>query len=319
MKNNNLISIVVPVYNEQESINELYLELLDSLNNYEFEIIFINDGSFDKSSDVIKNIIKKSNNVYLIDLYKNYGKSAALSEGFKYSKGDWVVTLDADLQDDPSEIPKLLDLLNNSEFDIVSGWKKNRKDPISKRFPSKIFNFITRLFSGIKIHDFNCGLKVYRRKVVKSIEIYGGMHRYIPVIAKQKGFITTEKVVNHRARKFGETKYGGSRFLHGFFDLLTILFLGKYFVRPLHFFGLFGLINLMLGIIINLYLTIGWFNNIPIGNRPIFFLGILLIIIGIQFISLGLLGELIIKSNSKSENRVSSIFSFNSINENPSN
>ena len=318
MKNNKLISVIIPLYNEEESIETLYSELLSNLKGYEFEIIFINDGSFDNSSNIIKNIIK-TDKIHLIELYKNYGKSAALSEGFEYCKGDYIITLDADLQDDPAEIPKLIQALNTSNFDIISGWKKDRKDPLSKRFPSKIFNIITRLLSGIKIHDFNCGLKIYKRKVVKSIEVYGGMHRYIPVIAKQRGFITSEKLVNHRSRKFGETKYGGSRFLHGFFDLLTILFLGKYFARPLHFFGLFGLLNLISGIFINLYLTIGWFNGIPIGNRPIFFLGILLIIIGIQFVSLGLLGELIIKSNSKSQNRVSSIFSLNNINENHSN
>jgi len=319
MKNNNLISIVVPVYNEEESIETLYMEISESLKNYKFEIIFVNDGSFDNSATVIKDIINNNNNVYLIELYKNYGKSAALSEGFQYCNGDYVVTLDADLQDDPLEIPKLLDALTSSDFDIISGWKKNRKDPFSKRFPSKIFNFVTRLLSGIKIHDFNCGLKIYNKKVVKSIDIYGGMHRYIPVIAKQKGFTTSEKPVNHRSRQFGETKYGSSRFLHGFFDLLTILFLGKYFVRPLHFFGLFGVTNLIFGLIINAYLTVGWFNGIPIGNRPILFLGILMIIIGIQFISLGLLGELIIKSNSKSQNRVSSFFSLDNINENRSN
>ena len=306
MENKDLISIIIPVYNEEESIKILHSELADSLQEYNFEIIFINDGSFDNSSNIIKELVGLKN-IHLIELYKNYGKSAALSEGFKYSKGNYIVTLDADLQDDPSEIPNLLNILISSNFDIISGWKKNRKDPISKRFPSKIFNFITRLFSGIKIHDFNCGLKVYRRKVIQSIEIYGGMHRYIPIIAKQKGFTTSEHPVNHRPRRFGTTKYGGSRFLNGFFDLLTVLFLGRYFERPLHFFGLFGLLNLISGILINLYLTIGWFNGEPIGNRPIFFLGILLIIIGIQFISLGLLGELIIKSNSKSENRVSSI------------
>ena len=315
MKNNNFISIVIPLYNEEESIKPLYDELLSELDNYRFEIIFINDGSFDNSSDIIKRIIQTDSNVHLIELYKNYGKSAALSEGFRYCKGDYIVTLDADLQDNPSEIPALLEMLDSAEVDIISGWKKDRKDPISKRFPSRIFNFFTRLFSGIKIHDFNCGLKVYKKKVVKSIDIYGGMHRYIPVIAKQKGFITSEKIVHHRSRKFGETKYGSNRFLHGFFDLLTILFLGKYFARPLHFFGLFGLVNLMFGLLINLYLTIGWFSGIPIGNRPILFLGVLLIIIGIQFMSLGLLGELIIKSNSKSQNRVSSIFSLNNINE----
>ena len=319
MKNDNFISIIVPLYNEEESVLPLYKELLNSLKDYKFEIIFINDGSFDNSSEIIKNIIEKDIKVHLIELYKNYGKSAALSEGFRYCKGDYIATLDADLQDDPSEIPKLIDMLSSNQFDIISGWKKNRKDPISKRFPSKIFNFFTRFFSGIKIHDFNCGLKVYKKKVVKSIDIYGGMHRYIPVIAKQKGFTTSEKPVHHRSRQFGETKYGTGRFLHGFFDLLTILFLGKYFIRPLHFFGLFGLINLILGFLINLYLTVGWFNGIPIGNRPILFLGVLLIIIGIQFISLGLLGELIIKSNSKSQNRVASIFSLNNINENCSN
>ena len=319
MKNNNLISIIVPVYNEEESIEILYMEISKSLKNHKFEIIFVNDGSFDNSSTIIKNIINNNDNVYLIELYKNYGKSAALSEGFQYCNGDYVVTLDADLQDDPLEIPKLLDVLTSSDFDIISGWKKNRKDPFSKKFPSKIFNFVTRLLSGIKIHDFNCGLKIYNKKVVKSIDIYGGMHRYIPVIAKQKGFTTSEKPVNHRSRQFGETKYGRSRFLNGFFDLLTILFLGRYFVRPLHFFGLFGVTNLICGLIINLYLTIGWFNGISIGNRPILFLGVLMIIIGIQFISLGLLGELIIKSNSKSQNRVSSIFSLDNINENRSN
>jgi len=315
MKNKILISIIIPLYNEEESIPFLYSELNDSLKEYDFEIIFINDGSSDSSKDVIENIIE-SENIHLIDLYKNYGKSAALSEGFKYSKGDYVVTLDADLQDDPLEIPKLINILRDSNYDIISGWKKDRKDPLSKRLPSKFFNFITSLLSGIKIHDFNCGLKVYRKVVIKSIEIYGGMHRYIPIIAKQKGFLTSEHSVNHRPRKFGKTKYGGSRFLHGFFDLLTVLFLGKYFQRPLHFFGVFGLMNLILGISINTYLTIGWINNQSIGNRPILFLGVLLIIIGIQFISLGLLGELIIKSNSKSENRVSSIYSLKNINEN---
>ena len=318
MKDKMLISIIIPLYNEEESIVKLYSELKNSLRGYDFEIIFINDGSSDNSKNIIKNIIQ-TDNIHLIDLYKNYGKSAALSEGFKHCKGDYVVTLDGDLQDDPLEIPILLDILKSSKYDIISGWKKDRKDPISKRFPSKFFNFITSLFSGIKIHDFNCGLKVYRKEVIKSIEIYGGMHRYIPVIAKQKGFSTSEHPVNHRPRKFGKTKYGRARFLHGFFDLLTVLFLGKYFARPLHFFGLFGLINLVLGMSINIYLTIAWFNGGPISNRPILFLGILLIIIGIQFISLGLLGELIIKSNSKSGNRVSSIYSLNNINENNSN
>ena len=318
MKNKKLISIVVPVYNEQESISPLYSEVSESLKGHEFEIIFVNDGSSDQSREEVLSIME-TENIYLIDLYKNYGKSAALSEGFKYSKGDYIITLDADLQDDPKEILKLIDALETTNYDIISGWKKNRMDPLSKRLPSKLFNFTTRLFTGIKIHDFNCGLKAYTKKVIKSIEIYGGMHRYIPVIAKQKGFLTSECEVNHRPRKFGQTKYGGARFLHGFFDLITVLFLGKYLQRPLHFFGFFGLINLIAGLSINAYLTIGWFNGYAIGNRPILFLGILLIIIGIQFISLGLLGELIIKSNSKTENRVSSVCSLKNINDEKNN
>ena len=318
MKNKKLISIVVPVYNEQESIAPLYSEVSESLKGYEFEIIFVNDGSSDQSREEVLSIIK-TDSIHLIDLYKNYGKSAALSEGFKYSKGDYIITLDADLQDDPKEILELIDALETTNYDIISGWKKNRMDPLSKRLPSKLFNFTTRLFTGIKIHDFNCGLKAYTKKVIKSIEIYGGMHRYIPVIAKQKGFLTSECEVNHRPRKFGQTKYGGARFLHGFFDLITVLFLGKYLQRPLHFFGFFGLINLITGLSINAYLTIGWFNGDAIGNRPILFLGVLLIIIGIQFISLGLLGELIIKSNSKTENRVSSVCSLKNINDEKNN
>ena len=211
--------------------------------------------------------------------------------------------MDADLQDDPKEIIPLINKLEEG-WDMVSGWKKNRKDPISKRYPSKFFNFITRLFTGIKIHDFNCGLKAYKRKVIKSIDLYGGLHRYIPALAGRLGFSVTELEVHHRKRVYGTTKYGLNRLSHGFFDLFTVLFTSRYFNRPLHFFGMIGLLLFLLGFIICIYLTIGWFNGIWIGNRPILFLGLLLLIIGIQFFSIGLLGELFIKTNMRKDRKI---------------
>ena len=255
-------------------------------------------------------MINSDNRVHLIEFYKNFGKASALSEAFKYATGEVVITMDADLQDDPVEIPNIVNKIQ-SGWDVVSGWKKDRKDPLSKRIPSKLFNFVTRLFTGVKIHDFNCGLKAYRNQVVKTFEIYGGMHRYLPAIASQKGFSVTELIVHHRPRQFGSTKYGGARFFHGLFDLMTVIFLGKYLVRPLHFFGLIGLALSSIGFGINIYLTVGWFQGIWIGNRPIFFLGLLLLILGVQFISLGLLGELIIKSTHTSENKVKSVLNQN--------
>jgi len=274
-----------------------------------WEVVFVDDGSDDQSFPIIQKIVDNDKHVSVIRLYKNFGKSDALSEGFKHSKGDIIITLDSDLQDDPAEIPNLIKKIQDG-WDLVSGWKKNRKDPLSKRIPSRLFNLVTRIITGIKIHDFNCGLKAYRRKVVNSIEIYGGMHRYIPAIADQKGFSVTEIEVHHRHRKFGKTKYGRNRLLHGFFDLFTMLFICKYFNRPLHFFGFIGLILLIAGFIINFYLMFGWFNGIWIGNRPIFFLGILLLIVGIQFFSIGLLGELFIKNQSQSKKKIRSIYTF---------
>ncbi len=309
MDNKLFITIVIPLFNEEESLNQLYNEIVDNLKKYKnWEIIFVDDGSDDNSKNIIENIIKKNNKVKLLCFYKNYGKADALSEGFKQAQGNIVITMDADLQDDPSEIHRLINKINEG-WDLVSGWKKNRNDPKSKTVPSKFFNFITRFITGLKIHDFNCGLKAYRNNVVKSIDIYGGLHRYIPVIAYQKGFKVTEIEVNHRARKFGNSKYGGYRYFHGFFDLFTVLFTSKYFNRPLHFFGFIGILLLILGIIINIYLTIGWFNGIWIGNRPIFFLGILLLIVGIQFFSIGLLGELLIKTSGSNEKKIQSIIS----------
>jgi len=222
--NNQNISIVIPVYNEDESIPYLYREIKDALSNYSsHEIIFINDGSIDNSFNEITKIVEQDSSVILIDLYRNFGKADALNEGFKVASGDIMITIDADLQDDPAEIANLINKINEG-WDLVSGWKVNRKDPITKRWPSKLFNAVMRYVTNVKIHDFNCGLKGYRRKVVKALDLYGGMHRYMPALAAQKGFSVTEIEVNHRPRKFGVTKYGGSRMFHGFYDLLTVLF-----------------------------------------------------------------------------------------------
>lgn len=299
-----MISIIIPVFNEEDSIQQLYREIHQNLQKFsQYEIIFVDDGSTDGSLANIRRIMASDQNIKLIQFYKNYGKAEALSAGFDDCAGDYVITMDADLQDDPSEIKALVSKLKEG-WDVVSGWKKSRNDPISKTFPSKIFNLITRLFTGIHIHDFNCGLKAYRSHVVKSIKLYGGLHRYIPAIANQRGYSVTEKIVNHRPRKHGKTKYGGARYFHGFFDLLTVLFMGKYFNRPLHFFGFIGTIFTFVGLGINLWLTIGWFRGIWIGNRPILFLAILLMVVGIQFISLGLLGEMIVKSGREKEQKI---------------
>ena len=298
------VSIVIPVYNEDESIPSLYSEVKNALEFFpSHEIIFINDGSYDNSLEEITKLVEKDSSVLAIDLYNNFGKADALNEGFKVASGDIIITMDADLQDDPAEISNLVNKINEG-WDLVSGWKVDRQDPITKRWPSKLFNSVMRYVTKVKIHDFNCGLKAYRRKVIKAIDLYGGMHRYTPALASQKGFSVTEISVNHRSRKFGVTKYGGSRIFHGFYDLLTVMFLGKYLTRPLHFFGSIGLVLLSIGLAINVYLTVGWFNGAWIGNRPIFFLGILLLIVGLQFFSMGLIGELITKTAHRNENIV---------------
>jgi len=309
MSDNPSISVIVPVLNEEGSLKKFYMETSNSLSEYStWEIIFIDDGSDDDSYKIIRELVEIDSRVIVIRFYKNFGKADALSEGFNKAKGDIIITIDADLQDDPAEIPQLIAKIQEG-WDLVSGWKKDRKDPASKRISSIIFNYITRLFTGISIHDFNCGLKAYRRRVVKAVDIYGGLHRYIPALASQQGFSITEIAVNHRLRQFGETKYGGNRFFHGFFDLFTMLFISKFLNRPLHFFGFIGLILIISGIVINVYLTIGWFQGIWIGNRPIFFLGILFLIIGGQFFSIGLLGELLIKTSGKSEKKIHSVYS----------
>ncbi len=286
------ISVVIPVYNESESLITLNNEVMTALKSSgEYEIIYVDDGSHDGSAEILKSLSDQHAPVRVITLFRNYGKAAGLATGFNAAGGEAVITMDSDLQDDPAEIPAMVQLLTEG-WDLVSGWKKKRNDPISKRWPSKVFNFIVRIMTGVKIHDFNCGLKAYRNEVVKSIEIYGGLHRYIPALAKYKGYKVTEKVVQHRARQFGKTKYGTARYFHGLMDLFTVLFMGRYFQRPLHFFGVIGMGLFLAGVVVLGYLSVLWIGGEWIGNRPLFFLGILLSIVGIQIFSLGLLAEM---------------------------
>ena len=303
------ISVIIPVFNEVDSIQELHEELTRALLAYKpYEILFIDDGSTDGSVDVINRLSQSDPSINLIKFYRNYGKAAALAEGFKYANGDYIITMDADMQDDPAEIPNLILKLEEG-FDLVSGWKKDRKDPISKRVPSKLFNLVTRLFTGVQIHDFNCGLKIYKKSVVKTLEIYGGRHRYIPALAGQKKFKVTEIVVHHRPRIHGITKYGGSRLFHGLFDLISILFLSKYTQSPLYFFGQIGLFTFLSGLGIEFYvLYLKYGMGEPFAKHmALLMLGILIIVIGIQFFSIGLVGEMIANSNQDKESRVKGI------------
>ncbi len=307
-----MISIVIPLFNEHESILDLYSEICNAISSYnDWEIIFIDDGSSDGSAEKIIDIASKDSKVKLISFYRNFGKSAALSEGFKNANGDIIITMDADLQDDPAEIPNFVNKISEGS-DLVSGWKKVRHDPWAKTFPSKIFNFVTRLLTGVKIHDFNCGLKAYRSSVIKSIEIFGGRHRYIPALAGQKNFSISEIIVNHRPRKYGTTKYGGSRLLDGFFDLLTILFLNKYTQHPLHFFGMIGLTTFTAGILTELVVLYYkfWLGEPFAKHIALLLLGLILLFIGIQFFSIGLLGEMMARYSEDKEDRVKEIISF---------
>lgn len=303
MHSNQTISVIIPLLNEEESLNELSLSLekVFAQMKCNYEVIFVDDGSTDKSFSKIREISRRNNKIHCIKLRRNYGKSAALSKGFKAAKGSIIITMDADLQDDPSEIPEMVKILN-SGFDLVSGWKKVRYDPFIKKHTSKLFNFVTSKLSGIKLHDFNCGLKAYKREVIKSLRIYGEMHRYIPALAFMSGFKVTEKPVKHHARKYGVTKFGASRFVNGFLDLLTVVFTNKYIKRPLHFFGSLGIITSLMGFAVTLYLTLlKLLENKPLSDRPLFLVGIFLIIVGVQFLSLGLIAEMITKSNIKDD------------------
>jgi glycosyltransferase involved in cell wall biosynthesis len=308
--NNKSLSIVIPVYNEESSLIELYEEIKMSVSKFsEWEIMFIDDGSTDSSGEIIKSLHEKDKRVKLIQFHRNYGKSAALSEGFKSVNGDYILTMDADLQDDPGEIDNLYKKIQEG-FDLVSGWKKFRKDPLSKKIPSKFFNWVTRLMTGVKIHDFNCGLKLYRNSVVDSLEIYGGRHRYIPALAGQKRFRICEIPVHHRERKYGVTKYGGARLFHGFFDLLTILFLHRYTQRPLHLFGYLGLMSLLVSFIVECYAVI----LKVVYNQPfkvhfaLILFGVMAFVLGLWFFSIGLIGEMIAKVTQGKENRIKQYF-----------
>jgi len=293
------ISIVIPLIDEAESLTELeaWIKRVMDKNNYTYEIIFIDDGSSDDSWNVIQQLRQNNPVVKGIKFQRNYGKSAALNEGFKIVKGDVVITMDADLQDSPDEIPGLRRMLLEEGYDIVSGWKKKRYDStVSKNIPSKLFNAATRRASGIKLHDFNCGLKAYKNNVVKSIEVYGEMHRYIPLLAKWSGFKKFgEKVVEHRPRKYGVTKFGWNRFVNGFLDLASIMFVGKFKKNPMHFFGLWGSLSFLFGFIVFIYLTISkfFFDQTGMTERPLFYIALVAMIIGSQLFLAGFLGELI--------------------------
>jgi glycosyltransferase involved in cell wall biosynthesis len=264
--------------------------------NVRYELLFVDDGSTDRSFQVLRDLKRNDRHIKIIRFRRNYGKSAALSVGFEKAQGNIVVTLDADLQDDPAEIPTLRRRLDEG-YDLVSGWKKVRRDPLTKTVPSRFFNFVTRHLTGIRIHDFNCGLKAYRREVVKTIKVYGELHRYLPVLAHWEGFRIGEAVVQHRPRKYGKTKFGIGRFWKGFLDLLTALFTTRYFSRPLHLFGFWGILATIAGLIVEIWLAVEWFLGITsLSNRPLFLGGFLLVIVGVQFVSIGLLGEMITKS-----------------------
>jgi len=295
------ISVVIPLLNEEESLPELtaWIERVMLENQFSYEVLFVDDGSRDGSWKVIESLATQNPNLKGIKFRRNYGKAAALNVGFANANGDVVITMDADMQDSPDEIPGLYEMIHDGGYDLVSGWKKKRYDPVSKTIPTKFYNWTTRRMSGIKLHDFNCGLKAYKNDVVKSIEVYGEMHRYIPVIAKWAGFNRIgERVVVHQKRKYGKTKYGLDRFLKGYLDLLTINFTARFGKRPMHFFGLLGSMLFLAGFIIAGYLTYAKFFNqaFKMTERPLFYFGFLFMIMGTQLFVAGFLGEMISRS-----------------------
>jgi glycosyltransferase involved in cell wall biosynthesis len=295
------ISVVVPVYNEFESLPELeaWIRRVMEEHQFTYEVIFVDDGSKDGSWEKIQELAGSNPHVRGIKFRRNYGKSAALHTGFQATRGDVVITMDADLQDSPDEIPELYRMIMEDGYDLVSGWKKKRYDPITKTLPSKVFNWVNRVISKVPLHDMNCGLKSYRREVVHTVEVYGEMHRYIPVLAKWAGFTKIgEKVVEHRARKFGVTKFGWERFINGFLDLLSVTFVGRFGKRPMHFFGTIGILFFLAGFVILLYLSLAKliYEAYGIADRPLFFFGILTIIIGTQLFVTGFLAELVARN-----------------------
>jgi glycosyltransferase involved in cell wall biosynthesis len=302
------VSLVVPLYNEEESLPELcaWIKRVCDAEKLQYEIILLDDGSTDKSWKVIEELGKTQKEIKGIQLRRNYGKSGALNVGFQEAQGEVIITMDADLQDSPDEIPALLDMILKENYQVVSGWKKKRYDPISKTIPTKLFNWATRKMSGIELNDFNCGLKAYHHEVVKNIEVYGEMHRYIPVLAKWGGFPRIgEKVVEHQARKYGSSKFGMDRFINGFLDLLSLYFMSKFGKRPMHFFGLYGVLSFLMGTILafiiignKLYYTYWLHQRAPlVTDSPLFYLGLLAMIIGTQLFLAGFLGELVSRNS----------------------
>jgi glycosyltransferase involved in cell wall biosynthesis len=298
------VSVVIPLLNEEDSLLELYTQLervLNALAPNRYDVWFIDDGSTDSSYRVIQHIHSKNKRFKAIRFRRNYGKSAALAVAFAEVEGDVVITMDADLQDDPAEIPALIAKLDEG-YDLISGWKRKRYDPWHKTIPSKLFNVVTSVMSGVKLHDFNCGLKAYRNVVVKNVQVYGEMHRYIPALAHWEGFKVTELPVQHHKRQYGVSKFGMSRFLKGFLDLLTVMFTTRYIKRPLHFFGTVGSLFAIVGLVTDLYLVVEWFMGLTsLSQRPLALFGVAMIIVGVQLISIGLVGELIVKNNLQSE------------------
>ncbi|MEM6705472.1 MAG: glycosyltransferase family 2 protein [Acidobacteriota bacterium] len=289
------VSVVIPVLNERESIAELAQRVDEVLTERgcEFEIVFVDDGSNDGTPEAIKALRDAFPSVKLLRFRRNFGKAAALSAGFEHSRGRFIVTLDGDLQDDPKEIPRFLDLLEEDEYDLVSGWKRRRKDPLSRRLLSKVYNWVTRQLARIDLHDFNCGFKAYRREVFDHVSVYGELHRYIPVLASRQGFRVGEIAVKHHARKHGRSKYGWDRLYKGPLDLITVLFITRYTRRPLHLFGVLGLLLAGSGFVICAYLALTWFGGASLSNRPLLLLGVLMILLGIQVLTTGLIGEML--------------------------
>jgi glycosyltransferase involved in cell wall biosynthesis len=289
-----VLSVVVPVYNEERSVELLFDEIRASLEplGHEWEVVFVDDGSTDGSFSALTRLHARAANVRVVRLRRNFGKSAALAAGFRQAEGDVIVTLDADGQDDPAEIPRLLAKLDEG-FDLVSGWKTRRRDPWRRRVVSRIFNVVTGWISGVRLHDMNCGLKAYRAEVVRGLALYGELHRFLPVLAHERGFRVTELPVNHRPREHGRSRYGVERYLRGFFDLITVTFMGRYRHRPLHLFGGLGLLFGAVGFLLCAYLTVLWLTGHAIGHRPLLTLAVLLVVVGMQFLSLGLIGEMI--------------------------
>ncbi len=295
------VSVVIPVFNEEASLTELSERINDALEDqFSFEMIFIDDGSADNSWSELQRLSNIYSNLKAIQFRRNYGKSTALQTGFNEAKGTYIATLDADLQDDPYEISAMIEMLREG-YDLVSGWKKKRHDPLSKTIPSRFFNWVTARLAGIKLNDFNCGLKVYKKEVIDTIKLHSELHRFIPLLAKWEGYDKIgEKPVRHHARKHGDTKFGFSRYMHGFLDLITLLFVSSYHQRPMHFFGTLGFLLLVVGGVINLYLTIDkYFFGANLADRPLLLLGVMLMVLGAQIFSIGFLGELIFKQQNR--------------------